>query len=333
MDDVPVIDLAASFAAGTAGRQKVAEAIRAACEEIGFFTVVGHGVPDAVIENLRQRAREFFALPVAEKQKTPQPMERIGRGYSQVGSRALAYSTGRQTPPDLQEGFGMGPIDDPPADIRGTDAERFFFMRNIWPAQPAAFRAAFEAYYRAMEGLSRHIARLFARALGLDDHVFDDKLDRHTSTMRAIYYPPQAEPPRAGQLRAGEHTDYGTLTILTGDDVPGGLQVKLRNGGWVDVHPAPNALVCNIGDLMMRWTNDRWVSTPHRVANPPPDYAHIGRLSIPFFLNPNHDAEIRCIRSLSGADEAEKYPPIKFGAFYLSKQLRAEHMTTEKILV
>jgi isopenicillin N synthase-like dioxygenase len=224
----------------------------------------------------------------------------------------------------------MGPIDEAPPEIRGTEAERLFFMRNIWPARPANLQRAFEDYYRTMEGLSLHLLRLFAQALGLDEYFFDDKVNHHTSTMRVIHYPPQDRPPEPGQLRAGEHTDYGTLTILKGEDVPGGLQVKLRNGGWVDVHPSPDAFVCNIGDLMMRWTNDHWVSNPHRVANPPREFAHVGRLSIPFFHNVNLDAEIRCIRAFYGAEEREKYPAVRFGDYYMSKHMKAQHMKTER---
>jgi isopenicillin N synthase-like dioxygenase len=328
---VPVIDLSPSFKEGSAGRQKIAEEIRHACEEIGFFTVVGHGVPDQTVDNLFNLAKTFFALPVEEKLRIPQPPERISRGYSRVGSRGLAFSTGAKTPPDLQESFAMGPSSPAPTHLQGTNADRYFFKPNIWPERPAGFRDAFEGYYGAMERLSAHILQLFARALGLDDHYFDNKIDRHTSTMRAIHYPPQAEAPAAGQLRAGEHTDYGTLTILKGEDVPGGLQVKLRNGGWVDVHPRPDAFICNIGDLMMRWTNDKWVSNLHRVANPPPEFAKLGRVSVPFFHNINADAEIRCIRAFYGKDEAEKYPPVVFGEFYLSKHLSAEKMKEEKV--
>src|SRR5437016_136297 len=107
LQSVPVIDLAPSFGS-SAGRQKVAEEIRHACEEIGFFTVVGHGVPDEKVDNLFKLAKTFFALPVDEKLRIPQPVERISRGYSRVGSRGLAYSTGAKTPPDLQESFAMG---------------------------------------------------------------------------------------------------------------------------------------------------------------------------------------------------------------------------------
>ena len=163
---------------------------------------------------------------------------------------------------------------------------------------------------------------MFAVALDLPVHYFDDKADRHTSTMRTILYAAQTEPPQPGQLRAGVHSDYGTLTILRGDDVPGGLQVKLRHGDWVDVHPAPDSFVCNIGDLMMRWTNDRWISNLHRVANPPPEFAAIERVSVPFFHNPNFDAEIRCLDE--GADA--RHAPVVFGDFFLGKHLKAQNM-------
>jgi len=324
---VPVIDLAPSFALGAKERQQVAEQIRIACEGIGFFEIVGHNVPDATIEAVVTKAKEFFALPHEEKLKTPQSLER-SRGYRLVGSSGLAYSLGRETPPDLQESFGVGPIYPAPPQMSDTDAE-LYFGSNTWPARPAGFSEAFERYYREMEPLSLHLLRLFAHALDLDDYYFDDKVDHHTSTMRAIHYPPQEEMPEPGQLRGGEHTDYGILTILKGEDVPGGLQVKTRGGDWIDVHPRPDAFVCNIGDLMMRWTNDKWVSNLHRVVNPPPEDMRTGRLSIPFFYKPNADAEIRCIRAFYGKDEAEKYPPVKAGEFFLSKHLKAQHMTTD----
>ena len=147
-------------------RSKAAEEIRKACEQIGFFTIVGHGVPDALVRNLKDEARAFFALPVETKNPIAQPPEKIARGYTYVGSRAFAYSIGKQTPPDLHETYAMGPIDEPPASVRGTAGERLFFMRNYWPEGRPAFRQAFESYYRAMEPLSLHILQLFARALG-----------------------------------------------------------------------------------------------------------------------------------------------------------------------
>jgi isopenicillin N synthase-like dioxygenase len=324
---IPCIDLAPSFT--PAGRGAVAGQIRHACETIGFFTVTGHGVPDSVVEALRAEARAFFALPEAEKLRVPQPPSKVSRGYMPPKQRALGYSLGQATPPDWQEGFGIGPLGPAPAHLAGSAMDDFFFAPNIWPEGRTAFRAAFETYFTAMDALSAHVLRLFALALELDWHFFDSKIDHAASVLRTIWYPPQPEPPEPGQLRAGEHSDYGTLTILKGDDVPGGLQVRLRGGGWVDVHPAPDSFVCNIGDLMMRWTNDEWLSNVHRVANPPREYATIGRLSIPFFHNPNADALVEVIQGFYGDGKAVKYPPVVFGNHYLSKHNRAAKMVTE----
>jgi isopenicillin N synthase-like dioxygenase len=323
-ETIPCIDLTASFQ--PAGRVAVAEAICDACETIGFFTIVGHGIADNVIDELQSQARAFFALPPEEKQRVPHPPARTSRGYFPPKHRALSYSLGKAAPPDWQEGFAMGPLNPVPAELAGTPAADFFYAANIWPADRPGFRAAFETYFRALDGLAVHVLRLFALGLGLGFNFFDEKIDRSTSVMRAVWYPPQPEPPEPGQLRAGEHSDYGTLTILKGDDVPGGLQVKRRDGGWIDVHPRPDAFVCNIGDLMMRWTNDRWISNLHRVANPAREHAAIGRLSIPFFHNPNADALIECIPAFKGS--AVKYPSCIFANHYLGKHNRAAHMTT-----
>ncbi|WP_395346620.1 isopenicillin N synthase family dioxygenase [Variovorax sp. UC122_21] len=323
MQNVPVIDVRPFLEGSAADKILVATQIRDACEQIGFFTIVGHGVPMASYENLRSQALAFFALPEEERMRTAQPASKISRGYSAHASRALAYSMGDTTPPDLQQSFAMGPVDGAPAAARGTPAETAFFMPNYWPEKPAALKAAYEDYYRRCSALATEVLRMFAVALDLDEHYFDGKVDQHTSTMRTILYPGQDTAPVEGQLRAGAHTDYGTLTIVRGDDVPGGLQVRIRSGEWVDVHPAPDSFVCNVGDLMMRWTNDRWLSNVHRVANPPPEFASVPRFSVAFFHNPNFDAEIRCI----DANAPSKYEAVQFGAYYMGKHLKAQNMT------
>lgn len=327
MNQVPLIDVEPFLRGDATQRQQVAAQIRSACEEIGFFTITGHGVPEPVYDVLRRNAMSFFSLPEAQRAQVAQPASKISRGYSAHATRALAYSLGDETPPDLQQSFAMGPVDEAPAGAQGTPAAAAFFHPNYWPEEPAALQDAFENYYRHMSTLATEVLRMFAMGLGLDAHAFDDKADRHTSTMRAILYPAQSRTPEPGQLRAGAHTDYGTLTILRGDDVPGGLQVRLRNGDWVDVHPAPGSFVCNIGDLMMRWTNDRWLSNLHRVVNPPAEHAGTQRLSIAFFHNPNFDAEIRCI----DPDGVAKYPPVVFGDYYLDKHMKAQNMKAKKL--
>jgi isopenicillin N synthase-like dioxygenase len=162
-----------------------------------------------------------------------------------------------------------------------------------------------------------------ALALDIDETDFAAKFERQASVTRLIRYPAVTQQPLSGQLRAGAHTDYGAMTFVRGDDVPGGLQVKHRRGDWLDVHIPRDAFCCNIGDLLMRWSNDRWVSTLHRVAVPPPDAKPTDRISLVFFQYPNPDAVIRCFESCAGT--AEKYPPITVAEHYLGKLMKAGH--------
>lgn len=326
---IPEIDLEPFFLGDERSKLAVGREVDEALRTVGFMTIVGHGVTDELIQRVRHTALEFFALPIEEKMLAATPPERLSRGYNPIGNRSLAYTLGVEAPPDLQEGFALGPIDGgAPDPSLGPEAERLF-APNRWPQRPADFRPTIEAYYRRLEQLAAAMMQIFAVGLDLPESYFDDKIDRHTSAIRVIHYPPQPEPPEEGQLRAGAHTDYGTLTILYGDDSPGSLQVKRRDGDWIDVHPAPGALVCNIGDLMARWTNDRWVSNLHRVANPPPEQAGSGRISMPFFHNANHDALIECIPSCVGPGGEARYPPIRFADHYLGKQTKAETMQLE----
>jgi isopenicillin N synthase-like dioxygenase len=159
-----------------------------------------------------------------------------------------------------------------------------------------------------MERVATTLMRIFAVGLGMDKHYFDDKIDRHITNFSVLHYPEQPKPPLLGQLRAGAHTDYGSLTILKPDNAPGGLQVQNKDGAWIDVPTLPGTFIVNLGDLMAEWTNDRWVSTLHRVINPPRDKA-IGsrRLSMAFFHQPNYDAVIECLPTCSAAERPPRY--------------------------
>ena len=260
---VPTIDIEPFVKDGEAGRDAVAGAVGRACEETGFFAIAGHGVEEETVDELRRQAVAFFALPEARKRLVERPADRISRGWNSLGDRALAYSLGTDTPPDLQESFAIGPVAVPDDAYHSCARARAFFAPNIWPAGRPEFRASMEGYFRLMEGLSHTVMRIFARALGQADCYFDDRIDRHSSSLRLIRYPGRTDGAAEGQRRAGEHHDYGSLTILRGDNLPGGLQVKLRHGDWIDVVRPDGGFICNIGDAMMRWTNDRWVSTLH----------------------------------------------------------------------
>jgi isopenicillin N synthase-like dioxygenase len=322
-DAIPTIDVSPLRSGSAADRRDVARQIDAACTEIGFFMVAGHGVAQDLIETTRQRAIDFFALPVEEKMKVQRPPAKISRGYNWLGDRSVAYSMGQVAPPDIQEAFAFGPDRAADLAVRVDQTSAQMYAPNIWPVRPRDFQKTMLSYYDAMSALASDVLRAMAMALDVDESYFDDKYDRQASVTRIIRYPAVTQAPLPGQLRSGMHTDYGAMTFVRGDDTPGGLQVKSRQGGWIDAHIPANAFICNIGDLMMRWSNDRWVSTLHRVAVPPPDAAPTDRISLVFFQYPNPDAVIRCFESCAGA--GEKYPPITVAEHYLGKLMKAAH--------
>ena len=319
-DRVPVIDIGPFLDGDDVGRGHVIEHVRAACEGIGFFTIVGHGVEPSLIAALRDTARSFFALPDTAKEKVRPPIGGVPRGYRAIGDEGLAYGAGEQTPPDLKEVFHLGPPDFAHDDYHTCDAATAHFIDNVYPDQPAPFREVVTRYYLTVEELCRRIEEIFALALDLPPDFFRPYTDRQIAALRIIRYPPLAAAPLPGQLRAGAHTDYGTFTLLLSENRPGGLQVRTRAGDWIDVSTPADSFVVNIGDLMMRWTNDRFVSNPHRVAIPPEDAeTDTDRLSVVFFHHPNYDAEIACLPTCTSADNPPKYPPVLSGPYRVEK--------------
>jgi isopenicillin N synthase-like dioxygenase len=324
---VPIIDISSSRSRDDATRRALAAQIDRACRDIGFFTIVGHGIDEALVERVKECSRTFFALPAAEKTKYKAPPEVKGiRGYRGVGDESLSYSLGTAAPPDYKETFRVGRVDVPDDAYHRAHLDRYF-APNPWPERPVGFRAAWEAYYRAMEELSARLMRLFALGLDLPERFFDDKIDRHISHLQANLYPDQAVPPQPGQLRAGAHSDYGSLTVLRQENRPGGLQVGAADGGWLDVESVPDSFVINIGDLMAYWTNDRWRSTLHRVVNPPREaFGSSARLSLVFFHQPNHDARVECLPSCVDSSHPARHAPTTSGAHLLSKISKSNTM-------
>ncbi len=318
--DVPIIDVGPFLEGAPHARRDVAEQVARACEDIGFLTVVGHGVPSVLTERMARVSREFFDLPLEEKRRWTGADP--SRGYRPMGDESLSYSLGAAAPPDLKETLDVGPVDVRDGVLADPEAAPYF-VPNIWPDTPADLRAVWTSFYREMTRLAADLMRIFAVALDLPEPYFADKIDRHISRMRAINYPPPAGPAAPGQLRSGAHSDYGSLTILHIEDAPGGLQVCNRQDEWVDVTPVPGSFVVNLGDLMMHWTNDRWISTLHRVVNPPDDQRRNSRRqSLVFFHQPNHDALIECLPSCQGPEHPPKYAPITSGAHRRAKFLK-----------
>ena len=205
--------------------------------------------------------------------RVARPAPDVTRGYIPIEGESVARSRGEYAPGDLNESLMIGPVDVGDDPYYVSPAAGKHFAPNLWPERPAALRDIYTAYFRAMSDLARTLMRLFALALDQPETFFDDKIDRHISRLRVRNYPAPAVPPQPGQLRAGAHSDYGSLTILKTEDKPGGLQAYNKAGDWVDVPVVPGCFVVNLGDLMARWTNDHWVSTLHRVVNPPEDLA------------------------------------------------------------
>lgn len=315
MTTVPVIDLDGFVGGDDDLRRGIARRIDDACRTVGFLTVTGHGIPDAMIGDLEREARAFFALPLADRMAVAMPEPGYPYGYSPAEGEALNRSIGGGASPDLKATFNVGPIDPPPRPLAEMDDpdERAVYAPNLWPVALPSLRPAVEAYYRAMSKLAATLMEGFALALGLGDDHFAGLIDRHGSALRLAHYPPlPADADVGDRFRAGAHTDYGTLTILWTDGTPG-LQVLLPDTGWTDVGWVDGGLIVNVGDLMARWSNDRWCSTMHRVMPAPGAGA---RLSIPFFHNANWDARIEC---LVGDTDVARYPPTTAGRHLMSK--------------
>lgn len=308
---VPIVDLARPA-------DEVALELDRVCHEIGFFQIVGHGVDTAMLDHTWSTVRAFFDLPEADRMVAAKPFADYPFGYVPMAGETLANSLSYGGQPDLKETFNMGPVDALGAEPTDPD-EALLFSPNLWPSVMPEFRVAMETYFRAMDALSGRLMSLFARALGLDPMFFADKIDIGTCAMRAINYPDQAVPPVPGQLRAGAHTDYGTLTVLRQDDAPGGLEVLDKNTDtWVPVPSVPGAFVINVGDMLAQWTNDRWRSTLHRVVNPPTG-ASARRQSMAFFHNANYWCEVACFPTCTSTDNPPKYAPVFAGPHLVSK--------------
>jgi isopenicillin N synthase-like dioxygenase len=228
---VPVIDLTPYRKGTPEGKAAVAEQVGEACRDIGFLVVSGHGISEDLIRETYDVSKEFFDLPFGEKVKADRPAPDQVRGYSAVGGEGLSYSLDEPTPPDLKESLSIGPVNVPAGDSYFTcEAAGPHFADNVWPARPADLKSIWTDYFQAVDSLATDLMRLFALALKLDESYFDKTIDKNISMMRVLRYPKQATPPLLGQLRAGAHSDYGSMTILRKELSDGGLQVKNKAG-------------------------------------------------------------------------------------------------------
>jgi isopenicillin N synthase-like dioxygenase len=310
--DVPVLDVSPYVAGGNAATDsdcaRVASAFDTACREVGFIQVVGHGIDLAAIGGLTAALDEFFGLPLAVK-KDYRREPSANRGYSPPKSESLSMSLGisANRMNDYYEAFTVGTE---VASFPGLELPETSYAANNWPAAAPGFQPQVQRYFEAAQQLARTLMATVTDALGLPQHYFDAMVDHSIEVLKMNNFAlPEGDERLAGDLQGmGAHTDFGILTILWADQVPG-LQVLDRHGSWHDVQPADGALLINLGDAMARWTNDRWLSTVHRVDPPVVDGRIQRRRSAAFFFDGNHDAVLAPLPG-TVADGETGYEPI-----------------------
>ena len=308
MSTIPVIDIAPLVTGSPEQAQAVATALGQACREVGFFYVTGHGIPPTLRARVFDNSAAFFSGPASIREAASFSGPGGNRGYIRLGGEALDPDK----PADVKEAFNIGlelAPDEPELIARAP-----FRAANLWPDMPG-FRDTMLDYFNRVWRLGCDLHRGFALDLGLEPDFFESKLDKPIATLRLLHYPPVEGVLSEGQLGAGVHTDYGNVTLLATDAV-GGLMVQDRSGRWLDAPVIPDAFVCNIGDCLMRWSNDVYVSTPHKVVSPPGK----DRYSVAFFLDPNPDAMVACLPTCTSSDRPAKYAPIT-GAEFLRSRL------------
>ncbi|CAK7203592.1 hypothetical protein SEUCBS139899_006329 [Sporothrix eucalyptigena] len=303
---IPIIDFSGFYSSDPAAKTAVVDQIREQCGINGFFQITGHRVNPTLQENVLYWSKQFFALSDEAKQTCSKDNNTWNRGYEMLRSQILEEGT----QPELKEGFYIG------ADIP-TDHPYFVNKKlnsgpNQWPVEGfdeeklEGFKSSTMSYYNATVSLASDVLQALALSLSLDETFFSKFMDGAVATMRLLHYPVQPPDSDAKLTRGiGAHTDFGAITLLLQDDVDG-LQVwDKHTDTWIDVEPVKGAYVVNLGNLMQRWTNEKYISNVHRVIN----RSGKERFSIPIFISGNPDYVVECIPSCKAVGEASKFPP------------------------
>ncbi len=312
-DYVPIIDVSGWVGGDMSTRTHIASAVGEACRTVGFMQIVGHGISSETIDGLADAIDGFFALPMDEKRRFVPQRRSINRGYTPPRSERLSYSLGVLSPDDLFEAFNVGAS---ASDFPGLDLDEEVYAENIWPDHRGAqrFRDAVLAWMQGAGRVATQMTSIFALALDLPEDYFVPFTDHSIDVLRLNHYAvPAGVDILDGQMGMGAHTDYGIVTILWADPVPG-LEILRPDGFWDPVTPAPGALLINLGDLTARWSNDRWLSTMHRVVPPRDDTgALVRRRSAAFFHDGNADALISTLDPCRAGDGSSSYDDVTVG--------------------
>ena len=298
---IPVIDFAPAFRGEPGGLDAVAAQVRQASERVGFFYLAGHGVPSSTVEAAFEASREFHAMPLEEKLKLQINENNIG--YLPVNQSIQGASqVHKATRPNYNESFFISHDRGPghPDVMAGTPLRG----RNQWPEGHHAMRAAMVTYFKTMEAVGERTLPVLARSLDMPPRHFTPYFENEAHiNLRFLHYPPQ-EIDDDEQFGQGPHTDNSFITMLAREDAPG-LAVRLPSGEWLAPPVISGTFLVNLGNIMKRWSNDRFLSTPHGVLND----SGTDRYSLAFFYSPNVDRMIECLPSCVGPDNPARYPP------------------------
>ncbi|KAI0793028.1 Clavaminate synthase-like protein [Irpex lacteus] len=308
-EQIPIIDLADLHSTDPAERRALADLIRDACINVGFFYVKNHGVPPETISKALSAGKSFFGLPQAAKDAIDIHKSENFKGYTAL----LGENTNPENRGDLHEGFDLG-WEELDGSVRDDDGA--MTGGNVWPDPTSlpGFREDVLEYYHAVVHLGKALFPLFALALDLDEDFFADKITKPAAIMRLLHYPPQEGIVDDRIQGIGAHTDYECFTILWQDDVPA-LQVLNNDDKWIDAVPIPGTFVVNLGDQLARWTNDVFKSTVHRAVN----RSGQERYSIPLFFGTDYDVKLEPLPSCVSADFPPKYEVVTAGDYVKSR--------------
>ncbi|PCH40438.1 Clavaminate synthase-like protein [Wolfiporia cocos MD-104 SS10] len=305
--EIPVIDLQNALSTDPAKRQALANDIRNACINVGFFYVKNHTIPDSAISGAVDAAKQFFSLPLEAKAALDIHKTSNFKGYTAL----LGENTNPENRGDLHEGFDLGWED---MSGRGHSDNGAMTGQNVWPDGLPDFREACLDYYHAAVDLGKLLFPLFALALNLPENFFDGKTTKPAAIMRLLYYPSQTGDVDDRIEGIGAHTDYECFTILWQDRVQA-LQVLNNDGKWIDAIPIPGTLVVNLGDQFARWTNDVFKSTIHRAVN----RSGVERFSIPLFFGTDYNVKLEPLPGCVSEENPAKYEVVTAGDYVKSR--------------
>ncbi|MFC3902222.1 Isopenicillin N synthase [Acinetobacter marinus] len=298
MQSIPVIDIAGLFSEQKSERIAVAKTIGQTCLDKGFFYIQNHGIDANLQQQVFAQSQQFFALDEQQKNRIHKNLSIANRGYEPLKNQTLEAGT----PADLKEGFYCG-REYAPNSIE-VHQKKFNHGPNQWPTELDGFADTMMAYQAQLEQLAKTLMRGLALSLNLDEFYFDTFSQDALITLRLLHYPPQPANPEPNEKGCGAHTDFGALTLLL-QDQNGGLQVwDNQHQDWIDAPPIEGTYVVNLGDLIARWTNDRYKSTLHRVIN----RSGRERYSVPFFFAGNPDYQVSCLNCCLDDTQTAKYP-------------------------